>query len=304
MYFNKLIGKIKWSSVWFVAQLILLLFVAALGNWFIKSLDPAYILSPEWWGDTLTQVIYNYAMLYLFFKRRINKLFESHVEFKDHSKMLQKEIASLDPNWFNPWLDLFNVNQKTKHFIDFISKKLEKLENKVKPKDIYTWEHGTELEKSKNKYCKKRHNLESKIVEEYLKNNIRLVDVGYREIQKSFITNGYHKRGNSSSVYEVESGLTKFIADLIPKTIILTGLVLILRTIVLTYNDSQDVLMLIFQTLMTLVPMVLHANTGWEYGAQYFEEKIMVDARIREEIIALYYQETKKVGETNGNTSN
>ena len=68
MYFNKLVGKIKWSSVWFVAQLILLLFVAALGNWFIKSLDPAYILSPEWWGDTLTQVIYNYAMLYLFFK--------------------------------------------------------------------------------------------------------------------------------------------------------------------------------------------------------------------------------------------
>lgn len=304
MYFNRFKNKLNWNSIWFIAQLILLIFVAALGNWFIKSLDPSYILSTEWWGDTLTQIIYNYSILYLFFRRRINKLFVEHTEFKEHTIMLRGEIGKLDPNSFNPWLDTFNVNQKTKHFIDFISRKLEKLENKVKAKDIYLWEHGTDEEKSKNKYCRKRFNLESKIVAEYLKNNIRLVDVGYKEIQKSFVTNGYHKRKNSSSVYEVESGGAKFMVDLLPKTIMSTTLVLILRTIVLTYNDTQDVLMLIFQTLMTLVPMALHANMGWEYGAQYFEEKVMVDARMREEIIALYYKETKEVGETDGNYSN
>ena len=304
MFLNNQLKKINWGTVWFVFQLIILLFIAALGNWFTKDFNPEYIFSPKWWGDTLLQIIYNYSILYTVFNRRIDKLKIEHVVYKEYVKKLKDEVDVLDPNSFNPWFDGFNISQKIKHFKNHISVKLEKLENKVKPKDIYIWEHGTEEEKTKSRYCRKRRRFEEQLTDEYIKKNIRLVNVGYKNIQKSFITNGYNRRGRNRVAYEVENGGLKFIRDLIPRTILTTAIVLIFHSVIIEFAETESILLLILQTLMTIVPMMLHANIGLQYANQYFEEKVLVDARIREEIIALYYNEINKVGETNGQIYN
>lgn len=305
MYSNndRRFGISNWHLVSTVLQIIVLLLVAGIGNWFTKDFSLEYIFSPEWWGDTLTQVGYNYAMLILIFQYRIKVVRKNNSYYVTKLQTVRSAVDKLHPEGFSDWLLNFNLNGKRKRFVTNISKKLEKLESKGKDKDTLIWKDGTEEQKKRNKYCKKKTKFLYLLSDEYINANLILVKTDYKPIKKSFITNGYQSNRKETSDIVVENGIGKLLSDLIPRTMIVTVFVLIMRSLVIELADTENTLMMIFNTLLILVPMVMHGNIGWEYADRYHEEKDLVDIRNREELIALYYssKDTTKVGEINGN---
>lgn len=292
---NKKFGIKNWNRVMTIVQIIMLVLVAGVGNWFTKDFSIEYIFSPEWWGDTLTQIIYNYAMLFVVFNYRIKMIRKTNTEYLDRVKAVDKAVSNLHPDKLSRWLLEFNLNEKRKQFVRELSIKLEKLESKSKDKDILIWTKGTEEQKKKNKYCRLKSKYLKMLSNEYIEENLIMVKTSYKPIKKSFITNGYNKKGNDNANIVVEGTFSKTIGDLLPRTIVMTLVVVILRSIALSIADSQNWVMMVFETLLTLVPMVLHANIGWDYASVFNMEKDMVDVRNREELIAMCNSSNREV---------
>lgn len=78
-----------------------------------------------------------------------------------------------------------------------------------------------------------------------------------------------------------------------------TLVVVLIRSIILDVAEVDNIFLMIVNTLLILVPMVMHGNVGWNYAEQFHREKDEVDLRKREELIALHNKETR-VGENNG----
>lgn len=294
--------NINWSKISLIAQLILLAFIAGVGSWFTKGFDPSYIGSSEWYADTLTQIMYNYLTLFSVFQYRLGVIRKTTKEYNEYLITVNKAASRLDPGLLNSWLVRFNTNRIIKEHINKFQFKLDKLEKNASTKDIVIWDKGTPEEKSKNRYCKRKTKYLLYISTEYIEENryiIRTSSVSnIKNIKSAFITRGFNDKSRGDN-WNIQTSGSKFFKDLLPKTILTTLVVIILRSIILDIAQVENTLLMLVNTILILVPMGIHGNVGWTYADQFHREKDLVDLRKREELIALHLKETK-VGEDNG----
>ena len=146
-----------------------------------------YLSSPNYWGTVGTKVIAGVCALNL----GINFLFDSEVK-KDG--VLQEAIIKNQKLMTYKQLDfeyyvikVYNPSEKKKAYISYINKQINRLNRFSRAKDrlLYSSELFTEEQKMKNRYCRKRKELEQLKTDEYIEKNLDNIRVKYYEVDPS-----------------------------------------------------------------------------------------------------------------------
>ena len=296
--------NVNWPLIGLIIIYIAALLISGFDQFIKAGFDFSIVGTEDWWYKVFQSIAINNLILLGTLLYLLDKMRKNDKDILDWIIKIDKAVnEQVDPNTFDPWLILFNTKRKIKLFKNAIMLKIDKIDNKVKAKSLDKWlkynklvsdellkdeAERVKIKVPKNRYCKNKYNLLAQTKEEYLNDRIAYLRIGYKDIQKSFITNGYISRKGGNDPYHIENGWGKMFRDLAPRVIITIAYLLAFNTIVLDVLDSPDWKVAVVAIALKLLPMIMQVFVATSYAKQFKIEKILVDFRTRYEMITLY----------------
>lgn len=147
------------------------------------SIDIGALYNWKYWTSVITKTIGGSIA----FNIGINLLFDKEVE---HDKELEKQRVKYNnlnskknELTFNYYVDeVFNREQKKKAYKSYINRKIYWLNKRSTNRSKLLYTNGNDMQKSKNRYCRKRYELETLKSDEYIDKNIDSIIVKYNKI--------------------------------------------------------------------------------------------------------------------------
>ncbi len=290
--------KWDWNLLFLILVYIIGFFWAGLGEWFRGNIDTESIGSTIWWANLFEKLAVNHLILLSTLFYKINKEMYVNPEVLEEEKKIKAAVdTTVHPTTFNPFMLVFNTERKIRRHKANVKALLDKLDDKAKLEDIEAWESG---DRSKNSYCRKRYQLEKRHEDEFINKYVSTLKVdGFKQIQSTFVTNGYSSRGWRSEDDNLvpERGGSKLAYDLGPKVLIMILMITALESIILEAVMAESPIVAIIGTFFNVTPLVVQVFIGLSYAARWIKEKVLVDFRKRKEIIALYIEYKDNVKE-------
>lgn len=137
------------------------------------------------------------------------KLDDDIKQFADHEYI---------PTLFSKFMLYINPKRKQLQHEHNVKKSLFLLDKRVKDKDLEIWNNGTELEKSKNRYCKKRKRLEERLDKLWIEKNLSNLGIRYDKVTSGLVLGGYYSKEDNESPNEFITKHTesKILRDKLP----------------------------------------------------------------------------------------
>lgn len=137
------------------------------------------------------------------------KLDDDIKQFADHEYI---------PTLFSKFMLYINPKRKQLQHEHNVKKSLFLLDKRVKDKDLEIWNNGTELEKSKNRYCKKRKRLEERLDKLWIEKNLSNLGIRYDKVTSGLVLGGYYSNEDNESPNEFITKHTesKILRDKLP----------------------------------------------------------------------------------------
>lgn len=199
-------------------SILLLIVFALLGCFdFVNlSFHFEYLRKVAYWTKTITKTIAGVLCWNIGVNLSWDREIAKDNELRQNAKKYEELNKLKDQTTFNHYIvNVFNPKVKKEAYINSINNKLYRLNKWARNKDKLLWTNGSSEEKAKNRYCRKRGELEFLKSDEYIDNNLSSINVKYTEIdpivfeleldgkQKS---NGYKVTGNVASGRTKRSG--------------------------------------------------------------------------------------------------
>ena len=247
--------------------------------------------SAEFWNRVISQNLANLLVLISTVSMYISKFAESDKEYMGLKETVDTSVRSDLDSEFGTWVFNRNKAEKINAYKVKIQNKINKEELKAQPKDIEVWYFGSEDDKKKNRYCRRRLNLEASLNNERLDKMILALRVDYDEIDRSFVETGEVIKGEKKLTRQDTLG--RKIKDNYAQFLFAVGGAAFFNAFVY----SADLLDAAFwfklaTSLFLIVSMFLN---GREYARNYVKQVMVVDLNTRYNIIKDYL--THKVKE-------
>ena len=247
--------------------------------------------SAEFWNRVISQNLANLLVLISTVSMYISKFAESDKEYTGLKETVDTSVRSDLDSGFGTWVFNRNKAEKINAYKVKIQNKINKEELKAQPKDIEVWYFGSEDDKKKNRYCRRRLNLEASLNNERLDKMILALRVDYDEIDRSFVETGEVIKGEKKLTRQDTLG--RKIKDNYAQFLFAVGGAAFFNAFVY----SADLLDAAFwfklaTSLFLIVSMFLN---GREYARNYVKQVMVVDLNTRYNIIKDYL--THKVKE-------
>lgn len=249
--------------------------------------------SAEFWNRVISQNLANLLVLIATVSMYIVKFAETDKEYTGLKQTVDVAVRTDLDSEFGTWVFNRNKLEKINAYKVKIQNKINKEELKAQPKDIEVWYFGSEDDKKKNRYCRRRLNLEASLNNERLDKMILALRVDYDEIDRSFVETGEVIKGEKKLTRQDTLG--RKIKDNYAQFLFAVGGAAFFNAFIY----SADLLDAAFwfklaTSLFLIISMYLN---GREYARNYVKQVMVVDLNTRYNIIKDYL--THKVKESN-----
>ena len=283
-----------WTKIGRVAPYVLLYLlsfaVVGLFNFVSASIRTDILTSSEFWNKTISQSLANlivFSTTIGLFNRKNQEEDKAFLELDD---MVTKAVRQDIQSDFGQWVFDKNKIEKKRAYIEKIKGIISKEEIKAKAVDLNIWYNGTDKDKKRNKYCKRRNRLLSYIDEKRLDKYIVSMKVDYDEINRSFIESGEKKDVKKQN--QKLAGLSKIVKDNAPNFSLGMGFVIFINSFIYTVNVSDVAFW--FQVFFSLVILLYMFIMGRTYADSYMKKVLIVDLQTRFNIIRDYLSDRVK----------
>jgi len=179
-----------------------------------------------------------------------------------------KEFADKEyvPTLFARFLEYVNPKRKRLQHEHNVKKKLFELDRKVKDKDLFIWNSGTDEQKRKNFYCRKRLKYETRLTEQWMINNLNSLNVPFDKLTSALVLGGYYAKEDNASPNEfiTKDTETKIVRDKFPALILGIAITSVSSSILVTliFNDAAllSVITKFFVLLFQVYNSIKYAN--------------------------------------------
>ena len=283
-----------WTKIGRVAPYVLLYLlsfaVVGLFNFVSASIRTDILTSAEFWNKTISQSLANlivFSTTIGLFNRKNIEEDKTYLELDD---MVTKAVRQDIQSDFGQWVFDKNKIEKKRAYIEKIKGIISKEEIKAKAVDLNVWYNGTDKDKKRNKYCKRRNRLLRLIDEKRLDKYIVSMKVDYDEINRSFIESG--EKNDIKKQNQTLAGLGKIVKDNAPNFSLGMGFVIFINSFIYTVNVSDVAFW--FQVFFSLVILLYMFIMGRTYADSYMKKVLIVDLQTRFNIIRDYLSDKVK----------
>lgn len=283
-----------WTKIGRVAPYVLLYLlsfaVVGLFNFVSAQIRTDILTSSEFWNKTISQSLANlivFSTTIGLFNRKNQEEDKTFLELDD---MVTKAVRQDIQSDFGQWVFDKNKIEKKRAYIEKIKGIISKEEIKAKAVDLNVWYNGTDKDKKRNKYCRRRNRLLSYIDEKRLDKYIVSMKVDYDEINRSFIESGEKKDIKKQN--QKLAGLGKIVKDNAPNFSLGMGFVIFINSFIYTVNVSDVAFW--FQVFFSLVILLYMFIMGRTYADSYMKKVLIVDLQTRFNIIRDYLSDKVK----------
>lgn len=221
-------------------------------TWYVDQLITSFAII-----TTVTATVYMIVDNFKTNDKEYNKLENDIKEFAD------KEYV---PTLFARFLEYVNPKRKRLQHEYNVKKKLYELDRKVKDKDLFIWNSGTEKQKIANYYCRKRLKYETRLTESWIQSNLNSLNVPFDKLSSSLVLGGYYTKDDNRSPNEfiTKDTESKIIRDKFPTLILGIAITSVSSSILVTliYNDAAllSVITKFFVLLFQVYNSIKYAN--------------------------------------------
>ena len=264
--------------------------VVGLFNFVTAEVRTDILTSAEFWNKTISQNLANLIVFSTTIGLFTRKNMEEDKDFLQMDKVVTDAVRQDIQSDFGQWVFDKNKIEKKQAYKDRINGKIAKGEIKAKPEDLKVWYYGTDEEKVKNRYCKKRIKLMGLMGDERLDKFIISMKVDYDEINRSFIESGEAKEIKKQN--QKLAGPGKIVKDNAPNFSLGMAFVIFINSFIYTANLSDVAFW--FQVFFSLVILVYMFIMGRNYADSYMKKVLIVDLQTRFNIIRDYLSDKVK----------
>ena len=285
---------IMWQKIGRVAPYVLLYVfsfaVVGLFNFVSAQFRSDIITSSEFWNKTISQNLANLIVFSTTISLFNNKNMEENKEYLEMNSTVTKAVRQDIQSDFGQWVFDKNKVEKKRTYIEQINGIIAKEEIKAKPADLNVWYNGTEKDKKRNRYCKRRNKLLRLIDEKRLNKFIISMKVDYDEINRSFIESGEAKETKKQN--QKLAGPGRIIKDSTPRFLLGFAFVIFINSFIYTANVGDVAFW--FQVFFSLVILLYMFIMGRSYAEDYLKKVLIVDLQTRFNIIRDYLSDKVK----------
>lgn len=247
--------------------------------------------SAEFWNRVISQNLANLLVLIATVSMYIVKFTETDKGYTTLKSTVDGAVRGDLDSEFGTWVFNKNKAEKIAAYRAKVQNKISREELKAKPKDLETWYFGSEEDKKKNRYCRRRINLEESIKVERLDKMILALRVDYDEIDRSFVETGEVIRGEKKLTRQDTLG--RKVKDNYAQFLFAVGGAAFFNAFIYTADLLDTAFWFKLATsLFLIISMFLN---GREYARNYVKQVMVVDLNTRYNIIKDYL--THKVKE-------
>jgi hypothetical protein len=247
--------------------------------------------SAEFWNRVVSQNLANLLVMIATISMYIVKYSETDKEYTGLKGTVDGSVRKDLDSEFGTWVFNKNKLEKIEAYRARIQSKITKEELKARTKDIEVWYFGKEEAKRKNRYCRRRINLEESIKIERLEKLILAIKVDYDSIDRSFVETGEVIKGDKKLARQDTLG--RKIKDNYAQFLFAVSGAAFFNAFIYTADLLDTAFWFKLATsLFLLSSMFLN---GREYARNYVKQVMIVDLNTRYNIIKDYL--THKVKE-------
>ena len=240
--------------------------------------------SAEFWNRVVSQNLANLLVLIATVSMYIVKYSETDKSYVGLKGTVDNAVRGDLDSEFGTWVFNRNKSEKIAAYRARVQNKISKEELKAKPKDLEVWYFGSDENKKKNRYCRRRINLEESIKVERLDKLILALRVDFDEIDRSFVETGEVIR--SEKKLTRQDTLGRKVKDNYAQFLFAVGGAAFFNAFIYTADLLDTAFWFKLATsLFLIVSMFLN---GREYARNYVKQVMVVDLNTRYNIIKDY----------------
>lgn len=240
--------------------------------------------SAEFWNKVISQNLANLLVLIATVSMYIVKFAETDKGYTTLKTTVDTAVRNDLDSEFGTWVFNRNKTEKIASYRAKVQNKISKEELKAKPKDLEIWYFGSEEDKKKNRYCRRRINLEESIKVERLDKMILALHVDFDEIDRSFVETGEVIKNEKKLTRQDTLG--RKVKDNYAQFLFAVGSAAFFNAFIYTADLMDTAFWFKLATsLFLIVSMFLN---GREYARNYVKQVMIVDLNTRFNIIKDY----------------
>lgn len=274
---------------------VVLSFILIGGTLFVTAdFDISILATPDFWWQVIGANIANLLLLNSTAKLDIDKANDKDAEVLERKETIKETVRSSVENDFDDFLSEENKNRKIVAWKDLINNKISKLDKRVRSKDIEIFSNGTEEQKKKNRYCRKRKALQEKLTDDFIDKNIVYLRVKYIKLKRYEITNGCKQEHNN---YELTTNISKrILKDTYSKYLFSLGITVFASTFSnLILKDFTVATLIVFA--VKLISLFMSIFNGKDYAKEFVSTTLIGDLQFRRDVLLKYltWKKDKKI---------
>lgn len=240
--------------------------------------------SAEFWNRVISQNLANLLVLIATVSMYIVKFSETDKAYTTLKGTVDNAVRGDLDSEFGTWVFNRNKTEKIAAYRAKVQNKISREELKANPKDLEIWYFGSEADKKKNKYCRRRINLEESIKVERLDKLVLALRVDFDEIDRSFVETGEVIK--SEKKLTRQDTLGRKVKDNYAQFLFAVGGAAFFNAFIYTADLLDTAFWFKLATsLFLIVSMFLN---GREYARNYIKQVMTVDLNTRYNIIKDY----------------
>lgn len=265
--------------------------------------DPYFYISNVITDIALLLVTFGTVYLVLDVLKEKDEVYKNAKQDVDDFAMSKKNIPSI----LSKFLENLNRKRKINQYEYNILVKLYKLENQKKwyaylpiikwfvrnpnyytEEEMHLWNFGTDEEKAKSKYCRKRKMYEEQLDKDLIEKIIDSQYVKYDKITTNTILNDYYSKGSDAQVndYVTKNETGQIARFRIPTLLLSFGFTFLLTSLVM---DSVKLNWMALITISSkLLSITWNVFTSYRYAKKHFKGITLHDMLFRRSIINEY----------------
>lgn len=251
--------------------------------------EPAKLIELAFWTPILIKILANDIVYFSTYTSRISAGKMKSEKLKELEEGIATSLKNKDTRNITKFLTYKNIEIKTEAWKNKIQRKIAFLDRWSRAKDISVWEKGTDLEKQKNFYCRKRQKLLMQQTPEFISQNIASVKVKCIQYTYSMVLSGIISKSSKKALEKTpQQDLAKAISS---KN--LTRLFIIALTSALVFNFvkiGMQAVIDFFSNMFVLVSMWSSAKNAADI---FVNETMIAQAYERIELLSEYIQWNK-----------
>lgn len=248
--------------------------------------EPSQLIELSFWTPILIKMLAIDIIYLSTYTSTISLSKMKSTELKELEGGIAASLKNKDTRNITKFLTLKNIEIKTEAWKNKIQRKIAILDRWSRVKDISIWEKGTELQKQKNFYCRKRQKLLRQQSAEFISQNIASIKVKCIQYTYSMVLSGIISKSSKKALEKTpQQDLAKAIAS---KNI--TRLIFVILTSALAFNFIKIGMQAIIDFFSNMFVVISMWSSAKNAANIFVNETMVAQTYERIELLSEYMQ--------------